>query len=105
MLALETPINVGAASPSTVGQRRYPGTRWPSDGWNSTHLVAPVSRMKVSGAPARAADGRNPNPFYRVHDPGLPLVAPGAPVPSEARHGGVLIDIVMERNGQATLTA
>jgi alpha-L-fucosidase 2 len=61
--------------------------------------------MKASGAPARAADGRNPNPFYRVHDPGPPLVAPGAPVSSEFRQGGGLIDLVMERNGRVSLTA
>jgi hypothetical protein len=59
----------------------------------------------VSGAPAAPAAGVNPNPFYRVHDPGAPVVARGVALASAPGRGGVLTDIRTERNGRVVLTA
>jgi alpha-L-fucosidase 2 len=61
--------------------------------------------MKVSGAEARSAEGNNPNPFYRVHDPGEPTIVPGAAVSSNQRREGVVIDLPTDRDGRIVLTA
>ena len=59
--------------------------------------------VKVVGAPASAAAGANPNPFYRVHDPGAPIVSPAAPPPAPFTRGGVVVDVRTERGGRVTL--
>ena len=60
--------------------------------------------VKVAGAPASAAAGANPNPFYRVHEPGAAIVSPAAPAPAPFARGGVVVDVRTERGGQVTLT-
>ena len=67
--------------------------------------VRTAQPVRVNGAPSAPAAGVNPNPFYRVHDAGTPVVAPGAPVSAVPARGGVVVDIRTERNGQVVLTA
>jgi alpha-L-fucosidase 2 len=66
--------------------------------------VRTARAMTVSGAPAVPAAGANPNPFYRVHDPGAPTVSPGAPRPAPFALTGVVVDIRTERGGRITLS-
>ena len=66
--------------------------------------VRTAHAMTVSGAPAAPAVGVNPNVFFRVHDPGAPVVAPGAPATAPAA-AGVVVDIRTERGGAVVLTA
>jgi alpha-L-fucosidase 2 len=61
--------------------------------------------MKVAGASSMPAAGANPNPFYRVHDPGAPIVSPAAPRPAPFTRGGVLVDVRTERGAKVVLTA
>jgi alpha-L-fucosidase 2 len=65
--------------------------------------VRTANTVTVSGGSARPAAGANPNPFYRVHDPGAPVVAPGAPAALPIPPRGVVIDISTERGAQVEL--
>ncbi len=67
--------------------------------------VRTAQPVRVNGAPSAPGAGVNPNPFYRLHDAGTPVVAPGAPVSAAPARGGVVVDIRTERNGQVVLTA
>jgi alpha-L-fucosidase 2 len=75
--------------------------------------AAPV---RVTGGQARAAEGANPNPLFRVHDAGTPIVTAAAAdqTPSaaatagatpRARVAGVSIDITTRAGDTLTLTA
>ena len=64
--------------------------------------VRTAAPVRVTGAPAAPASGPNPNPFYRVHDPGTPVVHPGAPAAGAVTRAGVVTDIRTERE-QATV--
>ena len=61
--------------------------------------------VRVSGAASRPAHGPNPNPFFRVHDPGQPTIAPGAPVTKGSPLTGVLVDIATEPGTRVVLAA
>ena len=61
--------------------------------------------VRADGAATAPASGPNPNPFYRVHDPGTPVVHPGAPAAGAVTRAGVVTDIRTERNGRVVLTA
>ena len=61
--------------------------------------------MRADGAATAPASGPNPNVFYRVHDPGTPVVHPGAPAAGAVTRAGVVTDIRTERNGRVVLTA
>jgi alpha-L-fucosidase 2 len=61
--------------------------------------------MKVAGAPVGPADGPNPNPFFRVYEPGRPTIAPGAPVATASPLTGIVIDIVTEPGARVVLSA
>ena len=61
--------------------------------------------VTAAGAAARPPSGANPNPFFRVHDPGEPIVNPGAPQPVSTPDNGTVVDIVMERNSRVELRA
>jgi alpha-L-fucosidase 2 len=65
--------------------------------------VRTANTVTVSGGPARPAAGANPNPFYRVHDPGAPVVTPSAPAAILVPPRGVVIDISTERGAQVEL--
>jgi alpha-L-fucosidase 2 len=65
--------------------------------------VRTANSVRVTGGGARPAGGANPNPFYRVHDPGAPIVAPGAPSSPAVPRGGAVIDIVTARNARVEL--
>ena len=67
--------------------------------------VRTAAPVRVSGAPAAPASGPNPNPFYRMHDPGEPIVHPSAPATVPTVRAGVVTDIRTERNGQVILSA
>ena len=67
--------------------------------------VRTATPVQVSGAPAAPASGANPNPFYRVHDPGAPIVHPNAPAAAAASRAGVVIDIRTGPNAQVILSA
>ncbi len=66
--------------------------------------VRTAQAVKVTGGTSRPASGANPNPFYRVHDPGAPIVAPGAPVGARPQQDGGIVDIVIARNARVELT-
>ena len=87
--------------------------------WKDGHLVRAELRsslggvarirtsvpVKADGAEARPPDGDNPNAFYRVHDPGAPVVAnPSAikPAPTPAPH---VIDLPTAAGGRYTISA
>jgi alpha-L-fucosidase 2 len=56
--------------------------------------------VTVSGAASRPADGPNPNPFYRVHEPGMPERLPGAPPPPlPAPDTDSLVDVELAEGG------
>ena len=57
------------------------------------------------GRPVGTGAGPNPNAFFRVHDPGTPVVHPSARRHRGPSRAGVVIDIRTERNGRVTLTA
>jgi alpha-L-fucosidase 2 len=61
--------------------------------------------VQVSGAASRPAEGRNPNPFFRVYDPGAPAIAPGAPVSTPPPRGGAVVDIATEPGSRVVLSA
>ena len=67
--------------------------------------VRTAQAVTITGGSSRPAVGANPNPFYRVHDPGSPIVVAGAPTFTRSQPGGVLVDIVTERNARVELTA
>ncbi|MEO5819028.1 MAG: glycoside hydrolase family 95 protein [Vicinamibacteraceae bacterium] len=67
--------------------------------------VRTAAAVRVSGAPSAPASGANPNAFYRVHDPGTPVVHASAPAVAATLRAGVVIDIRTERNGQVILSA
>jgi alpha-L-fucosidase 2 len=67
--------------------------------------VRTAAPVRVSGAPSAPASGPNPNPFYRLHDPGTPIVHPSAPAVAVTARAGVVTDIRTERNGQVILSA
>ena len=64
------------------------------------HGAARCASTARAAAPASAP---NPNPFYRVHDPGTPVVASGAPAAGAVTRAGVVTDIRTEpeRSGRA----
>jgi alpha-L-fucosidase 2 len=64
-----------------------------------------AAAVRVQGAPSAPATGPNPNAFFRVHDPGTPVVHPNAPRPPAPARAGVVVDIRTERNGRVMLTA
>jgi alpha-L-fucosidase 2 len=66
--------------------------------------VRTAAPVRVSGAPAAPASAANPNVFYRVHDPGTPVVHPNAPSPPSASRPGVVTDLRTERNSRVILT-
>ena len=62
--------------------------------------------VRADGAPtAPASSNPNPNPFFRVHDPGTPVVHPDAPAAAAVTRAGVVTDIRTERNSRIVLTA
>jgi alpha-L-fucosidase 2 len=61
--------------------------------------------VTVSGGTASPATGPNPNAFYRVHDPGAPIVAPGAPAADAPARGGVVTDVRTEAGARVVLAA
>jgi alpha-L-fucosidase 2 len=67
--------------------------------------VRTANPVTVGGGPAAPAAGVNPNPFYRVHDPGAPVVAPDAPPIPPSPRGGSVVDIRTLPNTTVTLTA
>jgi alpha-L-fucosidase 2 len=67
--------------------------------------VRTAAAVRVEGAPTAPAAGPNPNAFFRVHDPGTPVVHPNAPRSAVPARTGVVTDIRTERNGRVTLTA
>jgi alpha-L-fucosidase 2 len=64
--------------------------------------AAPV--RVVSGGTAAPAAGANPNPFFRVHDPGTPVVHPSAPAVTAAPRRDSVVDIRTEPNGRVQLS-
>ena len=64
-----------------------------------------AAAVRVEGAPSVPASSPNPNAFFRVHDPGAPIVHPNAPRPAVPARAGVVTDIRTERNGRVVLTA
>jgi alpha-L-fucosidase 2 len=66
--------------------------------------VRTARMVKVGGAPTSPASGANPNPFYSVHDPGLPTVAAGVTVPSPRARSGEVTDIRTDPNTQVALS-
>ena len=66
--------------------------------------VRSASPLRVSGAVARPPAGENPNPFFKVHDPGRPDIAPGATLPVADTPPGSVVDIPTEAGGSYTLT-
>jgi alpha-L-fucosidase 2 len=67
--------------------------------------VRTAATVRVSGAPAASASGPNPNAFYRIHDPGTPIVHPSAPAAATTPRAGAVIDIRTERNAPVILSA
>ena len=61
--------------------------------------------VTVTGGTASPATGPNPNPFYKVHDPGTPTVVAGAPVASAPARTGVVTDLRTEPRGRVILKA
>jgi alpha-L-fucosidase 2 len=61
--------------------------------------------VRVASAPSSPASGSNPNPFFRVHDPGPPVVPPDVAHAAPTARAGALIDIRMTPNGRVSLTA
>jgi len=60
--------------------------------------------VRVDGAPTAPASDPNSNPFYRVHDPGTPIVHPDAPAAAAVTRAGVVTDIRTGRNSRIVLT-
>jgi alpha-L-fucosidase 2 len=61
--------------------------------------------MRVAGSPLRPAHGPNPSRFFREHDPGRPVVADPAKVPSAAPIAGSVVDFDTRPGGRYQLTA
>jgi alpha-L-fucosidase 2 len=49
--------------------------------------------VSVTGAESRPADGSNPNPFYRLHDAGRPVVTNAASLAMPPVQTGIAVDI------------
>jgi alpha-L-fucosidase 2 len=62
-------------------------------------LRTPVP-VTVQGAAARPAQGPNPNPFYRVHDPGTPEIADRSALGPPPRVSPHVIEIETSRGGR-----
>ena len=58
----------------------------------------------AGGGTAAAANGPNPNPFFRVHDPGSPVVDPAAPAVTPPARKDSVVDIRTEPNGRVQLS-
>jgi alpha-L-fucosidase 2 len=65
--------------------------------------VRTAATVRVGGGAARPANGPNPNPFYRVHDPGRPEIADRSKVPVLQGPSGFLTDIPTTRGGRYTI--
>ncbi len=62
--------------------------------------------VTVSGAASRPAAGPNPNPLFKVHEPGRPERLPGAPAaPSPAPDTDSMIDITLDAGGSCSFEA
>lgn len=61
--------------------------------------VRTAGPVAVEGAAARATTGENPNPFYRIVPAGVPLVAPGAPLPDLPERPAHTVDLPTEPGG------
>jgi len=87
--------------------------------WKGGHLVrgelrssiGGVARIRTSvpitvgGADQQSASGDNPNAFYRVHDPGAPLVADPSVVKPAPRPAPHVVDVPTAAGGRYTITA
>jgi alpha-L-fucosidase 2 len=60
--------------------------------------------VRVTGAAAAPASGSNPNPFFRVYDPGTPIVHPHAPAVTAAPRTDSIVDIRTEPNGRVQMS-
>jgi alpha-L-fucosidase 2 len=67
-------------------------------------LRTPVP-VTVQGAAARPGAGANPNPFYRVHDPGTPEIADRSALGPPPRVPANVIDIETSRGGRCSFRA
>jgi alpha-L-fucosidase 2 len=67
--------------------------------------VRSASALTVTGAAARPASGPNANPFYRVHQVALPIVASGAPLTAGAPPSGTAMEFMTEAGGHYQLHA
>jgi alpha-L-fucosidase 2 len=61
--------------------------------------------VTVSGGSARPAAGENPSLFFRIHDPGAPVIADASKVAPMTHPEGHVIDIATEPRGRYVLTA
>ena len=66
--------------------------------------VRTAQPVKVSAGTATPAGAANPNPFYRVHDPGAPVIHPSAPAVPATPRGGSVVDIATTPNSTIVLT-
>jgi len=67
--------------------------------------IRAASPFSVSGAVAHAAQGSNPNAFYRVHPVASPIVAPGATIARLPAPGGTALEFETAAGGTYRITA